>query len=248
VFFIHPGLGEIGYVANLLPGIDPEVPVYGLSAIGYLAGETPLETVEDMATAYIHAIRCVQPHGPYRLVGWCAGGNISHEMTRQLIAAGERVEFLAYLDAPSAGPVDPSWMATLVNRMPDTIPDDLRAELDALDRVGDRRGMILASQAAGMLPANLPLETIERYLAVAYAVKVAKLAYTPPPIPVTLTHYLAVDRDPIWTMDGWEKLTDRVDYLEVAGDHMTMVEPPNAPILAGLISEAMERASTATPP
>ena len=103
--------------------------------------------------------------------------------------------------------------------------------------------MIVASQAAGMLPANLPLDTIERYLNVAYAIKVAKLAYVPPHIPVTLTHYLAVDRDPIWIMDGWESLTDRVDYIEVAGDHMSMVEPPNAHTLAGLISEAMERAS-----
>jgi amino acid adenylation domain-containing protein len=72
VFFIHPGLGEIGYVAALLPGIDPEVPVYGLSAIGYLAGETPPETIEAMAEAYVSAIRQVQSHGPYRIVGWCA--------------------------------------------------------------------------------------------------------------------------------------------------------------------------------
>ncbi|MGH9887729.1 MAG: thioesterase domain-containing protein, partial [bacterium] len=245
VFFLHPGLGEIGYVANLLPGIDPDVPVYGLSAIGYLAGETPLDTVEQMAAAYIAAIRCVQPHGPYRLVGWCAGGNIAHEMARQLLAAGDHVEFLAFLDAPSHGPVDPSWMATLLNRLPDAIPDALLAELIALDRLGDRRAMILAAQSAGMLPSNLPLDTIERYLSVAYTVKVAKLAYTPPPIPVTLTHYLAVDRDPIWIMEGWEKLTDRVDYVEVTGDHMTMVEPPNAHALATLLSEAMDRASAA---
>jgi amino acid adenylation domain-containing protein len=246
VFFLHPGLGEIGYVSALVPGIDPEVPVYGLSAIGYLAGETPLDRVEDMAAAYITAIRQVQPHGPYRMVGWCAGGNIAHEMARQLIAAGEQVEFLGFLDAPSAGPVDPSWMATLLNRLPDDIPADLRDELDELDRLGDRRGMIVACQAAGFLPTNLPIEIIERYLAVAYAVKVAKLRYNPPAIPVTLTHYLAKDRDRAWVMDGWERVAAHVEYVEVDGDHMTMVEPPHAQALAERISEAMERASRAS--
>jgi thioesterase domain-containing protein len=137
-------------------------------------------------------------------------------------------------------------MATLLNRLPDDIPADLRDELDELDRLGDRRGMIVACQAAGFLPTNLPIEIIERYLAVAYAVKVAKLRYNPPAIPVTLTHYLAKDRDRAWVMDGWERVAAHVEYVEVDGDHMTMVEPPHAQALAERISEAMERASRAS--
>ncbi|WP_041195714.1 non-ribosomal peptide synthetase, partial [Burkholderia pseudomallei] len=44
LFFIHSGLGEIGFVGDLLPGIAPEIPVYGFAAVGFLAGETPHAT------------------------------------------------------------------------------------------------------------------------------------------------------------------------------------------------------------
>ncbi|XXV18932.1 amino acid adenylation domain-containing protein [Sorangium sp. So ce1182] len=243
VFFIHPGPGEIGYVTALLPGLDPEVPVYGLSAIGYLSGETPLETIEAMAAAYVSAIREVQAHGPYRIVGWCLGGNVGYEMAHQLLSAGERVEFLAFIDAPSSGPIDPSWLATVLNRLPDDIPDELRAKLAELDRAGDVRGMLLTAQAAGFLPVNLPIDVIERYVTVAHAVKTAKLRYVPPPLPITITHYLAAERDPVWTMDGWEKVAQHVVYEEVGGDHMTMVQPPHARALARRISEDMARAN-----
>ncbi|HEX3757326.1 MAG TPA: amino acid adenylation domain-containing protein [Kofleriaceae bacterium] len=247
VFFIHPGLGEIGYVSALLPGIDPAVPVYGLSAIGYLAGEQPLDTIEAMAAAYVSGIRQVQPHGPYRIVGWCAGGNIGYEMAHQLVAAGERLDFLAFIDAPSGGPVDPSWLASVLSRLPDDIPDELRARLTELDRLGDTRGMLVAAQAAGFLPVNLPLDIVERYLAVQHAIKLAKLRYVPPPLAITLTHYLAEHREGAWPMDGWERVASKVEYVQVAGDHMTMVAPPHARRLAELISAAMARASEVAP-
>ncbi|MDD1594854.1 hypothetical protein C7U85_39355, partial [Bradyrhizobium sp. WBAH42] len=51
-------------------------------------------------------VRGVQPHGPYRLVGWSFGGLVVYEMARQFQALGEQVEFLALLDsiAPSGEP------------------------------------------------------------------------------------------------------------------------------------------------
>ncbi|MBC7975902.1 MAG: amino acid adenylation domain-containing protein, partial [Myxococcales bacterium] len=245
VFFIHPGFGEIGYVSALLPGIDPEVPVYGLSAIGYLAGERPLETIEAMAAAYVAAIREVQAHGPYRIVGWCAGGNVGYEMAHQLLSAGERVEFLGFIDAPTSGPIDPSWLATVMNRLPDELPDELRARITELHRAGDVRGMLVAAQSAGFLPVNLPLDVIERYVSVAHAVKTAKLRYVPPRLAVAITHYLAAERDPVWGMDGWEQVAQQVVYDEVPGDHMTMVQAPHARGLAGRISADLARASAA---
>src|SRR6185437_2248779 len=74
LFFIHPAGGEVGYARALAPSLDPELPVYGLAASGLLEGETPLQTIEEMAERYIEAIRQIQPHGPYRLAGYSAGG------------------------------------------------------------------------------------------------------------------------------------------------------------------------------
>ena len=57
------------------------------------------KTLEEMTLDYIDAIRSIQPHGPYRLLGWSLGGNVAHAMAVRLQEEGEEVSFLAMLDA-----------------------------------------------------------------------------------------------------------------------------------------------------
>ena len=52
-----------------------------------------------MAADYLKHIREVQPHGPYRLLGWSLGGNVVHAMAAQLQNEGEEVELLVMLDS-----------------------------------------------------------------------------------------------------------------------------------------------------
>ncbi|WP_044596180.1 non-ribosomal peptide synthetase [Burkholderia pseudomallei] len=242
LFFIHSGLGEIGFVGDLLPGIAPEIPVYGFAAVGFLAGETPHATIEEMAAQYVDAMRRVQPHGPYRLVGGCAGGNIAFEMAHQLIAADETVEFLCMIDSPTSAPIDRSVTACVLARIPDDIPEALRTRLHALGDAFDVRGMLHACQAAGMLPIDLPTGLMERHVAVQYAIKHAKLNYVPPRLPVDVIHFVAQD-EPMWrngwAMDGWHDVADRVICLPASGDHMTMVAAPHAEQLGRRITEAL---------
>jgi acyl-coenzyme A synthetase/AMP-(fatty) acid ligase/thioesterase domain-containing protein len=54
--------------------------------------------IETLAARYIAAIRGLQPSGPYRLGGFCFGGNVAFEMARQLEACGEAVDLLLMLD------------------------------------------------------------------------------------------------------------------------------------------------------
>ncbi|MFH0708430.1 thioesterase domain-containing protein, partial [Escherichia coli] len=143
--------------------------MYGFAAVGFLAGETPHATIEEMAAQYVDAMRRVQPHGPYRLAGWCAGGNIAFEMAHQLIAADETVEFLCMIDSPTFAPIDRSVTACVLARIPDDIPEALRTRLHALGDAFDVRGMLHACQAAGMLPIDLPTGLMERHVAVQYA-------------------------------------------------------------------------------
>ncbi|KGW97933.1 D-alanine--poly(phosphoribitol) ligase, subunit 1 [Burkholderia pseudomallei MSHR456] len=242
LFFIHSGLGEIGFVGDLLPGIAPEIPVYGFAAVGFLAGETPHATIEEMAAQYVDVMRRVQPHGPYRLAGWCAGGNIAFEMAHQLIAADETVEFLCMIDSPTSAPIDRSVTACVLARIPDDIPEALRTRLHALGDAFDVRGMLHACQAAGMLPIDLPTGLMERHVAVQYAIKHAKLNYVPPRLPVDVIHFVAQD-EPMWrngwAMDGWHDVADRVICLPASGDHMTMVAAPHAEQLGRRITEAL---------
>jgi thioesterase domain-containing protein len=54
--------------------------------------------MEDMAAYYVEQMRAVQPQGPYRLGGMCAGGVIAYAMAAHLRTLGERVEVVTILD------------------------------------------------------------------------------------------------------------------------------------------------------
>jgi thioesterase domain-containing protein len=66
---------------------------------GIDGAEEPSQSIEEMARYSLDAVRGVQPHGPYLLVGYSLGGLVTLEMARQLNAAGEAVALLAMLDS-----------------------------------------------------------------------------------------------------------------------------------------------------
>lgn len=85
--------------AGLARHLGPEQPIYGLqtralSLPGYRAAGVP-----ELAEEYLAEIRRVQPHGPYRLLGWSFGGVVAHAMATALQQTGEEVELLAMMDA-----------------------------------------------------------------------------------------------------------------------------------------------------
>lgn len=99
LFLVHGAGGDIvwGY-ANLAKHTHPDQPIYGIKSRGQI-GLEEFDRIEDMARFYIEEIRAFQPNGPYYLGGYCFGGNVAYEMARQLYAQGERVAFLALIDA-----------------------------------------------------------------------------------------------------------------------------------------------------
>lgn len=99
LFCIHPvGGGVFGYVP-LMRELAPEREVWGLQARGFDDDTPPAPSIEAMAADYVTALRTVQPHGPYALMGHSFGGMVAYAMARQLLAAGEEVETLLLLDS-----------------------------------------------------------------------------------------------------------------------------------------------------
>jgi amino acid adenylation domain-containing protein len=97
-FFLHGDWsGGAFYCFTLARACGPDQPFYTLQTYPFSAQE-PVPTLEEIAAAHIAAIREVQPHGPYRLGGFCNGGLLAYEMARQLEKSEERVEFLGLVD------------------------------------------------------------------------------------------------------------------------------------------------------
>ncbi|MFM9371356.1 amino acid adenylation domain-containing protein [Streptomyces sp. Da 82-17] len=99
LFVFHPAGGLSWCYSGLLSRLDPDQPVYGLQARGLLGSEALPASMEEMAADYVTQLRAVQPHGPYRLLGWSVGGVVAHTVAVRLQEAGEEVELLTMLDA-----------------------------------------------------------------------------------------------------------------------------------------------------
>jgi thioesterase domain-containing protein len=54
--------------------------------------------MEEIAEELVLAIRNKQPHGPYRLGGFCLGGVVAYEVATQLTTLGQEVELLTLIE------------------------------------------------------------------------------------------------------------------------------------------------------
>jgi aspartate racemase len=101
LFFVpggHGGMAEMTLYADVLSRVRCDHAVYGFVAQGLDGKARPHASVEEMARAYVEAIRTRQSQGPYLLAGECVGGLIAFEMAQQLLSQGEQLALLLLLD------------------------------------------------------------------------------------------------------------------------------------------------------
>ncbi|SOD59515.1 amino acid adenylation domain-containing protein [Streptomyces zhaozhouensis] len=132
-FLVHPLGGSVFCYAALTEALPEDQPVYAFQVADLAGGEGP-ESIEAMAGLYLRELRAVQPHGPYRLGGWCLGGVVAYEMARRLADEGERIEILAVVSSSIEDPVPPEYAvdesAAVLGAFGDHLPitrEELRA-------------------------------------------------------------------------------------------------------------------------
>ncbi|HWW72358.1 MAG TPA: amino acid adenylation domain-containing protein [Duganella sp.] len=249
VFFVHAGGGEVAYVGDLEKWLDAAIPVYGLAATGLMPGQTPLTTVEDMASAYIKEMRLVQPKGPYRIAGWSAGGLIAYEIANQLIAADESVGFVGLLDAsfnPNVKPEDIQRDFDPIKTLMQWVPENLATSSDivAFQREGNVGGILAALQQAGLLASEIDEERVLRHLAVMHATRLAQLTYKAVAISVPITLFAAAETTAEFGAEqchGWKEVAgENIHVVPVPGAHLTILEQPHIKALGQALSDALK--------
>ncbi|WP_425454130.1 amino acid adenylation domain-containing protein [Nocardia tenerifensis] len=99
LFCLHPMYGLAWSYAGLTQYLPVDQPIYGVQSPALAEdGELPA-SIGALARRYVAEIRTVQPHGPYRLLGWSLGGVLAHAIATELQADGEQVALLAMMDS-----------------------------------------------------------------------------------------------------------------------------------------------------
>ncbi|WP_449220633.1 amino acid adenylation domain-containing protein [Tistrella mobilis] len=259
LFCLPPGGGTVFCYGPLVDRLAPGRPVWGLQAAGVEPDEDPHESLEEMAAAYLTAIRRIQPEGPYHLIGWSFGGHVAYQMAAMLTAAGEAVALLALLDTfpPEHVPrVDEryrreeAYLAYLAGLAGIEVAEDELAPLASTARirlVADRAvaaGALPARDAEGMVRRLLALTQISGRLA-----REAQLpAYGGPLAMLRAAEALTPALEDLARRDpacGWGRhATGPLTAATVPGRHDTMMTAPHVDRLATVIDHLLTQTVT----
>jgi thioesterase domain-containing protein len=261
VFFVHEASGHVDYARELARRFDPNIPVYGLEADGFFSGELPLRSIPDMIARYVEAIRSVQVTGPYRLMGWSAGGIIAYAIAEQLLKDGDKVAFVGLVDAHLGGGLGGVIERVLSQRnvgrdgaayflqaiTEDYLPSDAREAFRAIAEVGAVAPVAEFLKAHGVLPRDLEGPMLDRALGVRMGIAEALYRYRPAPIPVTATLFRAALVPASTLADptaGWGALLGEcLVTVPIQGNHYTMMAEPHIAQLSQAMVAALRESN-----
>lgn len=96
-WLVHGADGEVNWFLKHLDGVGLPAPLIGLRAPGWYDEPTP-PTVEELAARHLAQVREIQPTGPYRIAGYCAGAVVAVVMANLLVQQGETVDRMFFVD------------------------------------------------------------------------------------------------------------------------------------------------------
>jgi thioesterase domain-containing protein len=258
VFLVHPAGGNVLCYRRLTELLDR--PVRAFQAPGPSAGREPLDTVEDFAEEYLHALLEVQPSGPYLLGGWSSGAVIAAELAHRLEQRGEPVEGLIVIDSPApltSRAIDETqellwFLEDLdVGFDPGLLSPARQRELAALAEDEQLAAVLESAHAHGLPDLSADLGGLAETFAVFRGVVSACNRYQAPRIAADILVLRArqgrvsefADHPyadaPAW---GWPECTaGAVTPVEVAGTHHTLLSEPSVTAVAAAINEHLCR-------
>jgi len=232
--------------SDMAAALGTSQPVYALQMLDEdVPSAMDSASLEEIAVLYCNLIREVQPHGPYRLGGWCLWGLVAYEVARLLEKQGTDVELLIIVDTWAPGHWDghsPSrelflaaahsayrlgrmarrfWLGTMEERKKDIL-SGLRSMRDS----------------GPATPNNFAPSHIERL------VSSAAVAYRPEPVQGNVLIFRSELRSggPLARNDmGWGRVLRRpVNVTTLPGNHREIFDPPGANMMAECIQEMLD--------
>jgi thioesterase domain-containing protein len=258
-FFVHPAGGNVLCYRGLAEKLGR--PFYGLQAPGLVGGQVPLESIKQMATLYLEAIRKAKSHGPYLLGGWSSGGMIAFEIARQLEAQGEDIERVVMIDAPAPmqdAPVDDVTLLLWFLEDLDIGIDLTRIRRDEI-HIGTEQALVsvldLVRKRQGIGP-DIDSPQLVHVLSIFTHIVRAGRRYQPTVINADISVLRAaegrvsefVDHPAFASADwGWSEFTrGKLDCANIPGTHYTVLNERNIDVLIATLSAQLNQQASAS--
>lgn len=239
LFCLHSGGGHVFFYRPLATLLGGERSIYAIQPPGLAGEEKVYKSVKEMTAAYIAAIREVQPHGPYNLLGTCFSNAVALEMARQLRAEGEEIANLFIIDSA------PDYQLTSVQGEHQSAP---AKQFVKLLKAGDwptiyrslrKRSILAYRKAIGLVDE----QKRNLYTTIGHLNRIY-LAYDWHPFGGRITFIRSTEFAELPRKSGqigqWERLAEGgLDVHVVEGHHLTLFQPPEVEGLAKVIDECL---------
>jgi thioesterase domain-containing protein len=241
LFLIHEVSGQVLPYIALAGLLEEDQPVYGIQAT-HVDEEAAMD-IEQMAQSYLGAIRQVQPHGPYQLAGWSAGGLVAYEMASLLLGEDEAVQFVGMidtyhpaLDIDGTERGDTEVLLAFLQSHYDIAEGTLRSLRDAVEV----ETFVHEARKAGLLPPDVQLAEVQRYIQMYRCQTAALQRYRPQPT-TTPVHLFTAEHQPGEDPKrGWGNLLGSLlQQHPIGGTHHSIVVGPHVVDLARGITVAL---------
>ncbi|MCJ1434804.1 hypothetical protein MMC27_004174 [Xylographa pallens] len=239
LFLFPDGSGSATSYA-LLPSISPDVCVYGLNCPFMKSPADYTNGIEGVSAQYLTEIKRRQPHGPYYLGGWSAGGVIAYQVAYKLLEMGEKTERLFLIDSPCPINLEP-------------LPSSLLHFVDSMGLLGTQKSppdWLIPHFEASIVNlaayAPCPMDPLE---APKTLIIWARDGLCKDPKDQTFPRSAGEAKSVKFLLDnrldlgpkGWEKLVGEENILTmpVQGNHFTMIRDPDVKQVAALLRRGL---------
>ncbi|MBY3989582.1 amino acid adenylation domain-containing protein [Rhodococcus fascians] len=193
VFCVHPAGGYAFQFAPLAAML--ERPVVGLQ----LPDDHRPTSFDGLVELHLQAVRRIQPHGPYRLLGYSFGGTVAHAMAALLTADGESVSLVGVVDSAPLGDDIECEEQDPQNRGPREVPTQF---VDAVERNIAYTASLLRTATAPKYSGTVTLFEAQRHKPVrGFAERWARIHDAE-----LVVHPVDFDHEGVVTAAGWEQI------------------------------------------
>ena len=231
VFLMHGLGGNILEFVRLVKQLQSSHAIYGLQARGTDGLEEPCSSIEEMAAFHVDAIKSIQPHGPYALVGYSLGGLVARETARLLATTGEKIDLLVMIDSYPPLQYAPlaQQLGVYARKVTHRASRLLRARGPA-EPAKESRSLGIAFTPAMLRVQECAAKALRDYCPRYYRGRIRFITAGTP---------LHFPRDPAKV---WTKFTDRLEVETAPGDHHELLTTYSES-LAGVISRYLDELS-----
>ena len=251
LFTFHPAGGPTSVYRPLVQLLPADLPVHGLERIDEAA------SLEEKATRYLGIIKELRPKGPYQLLGWSFGGCLAYEAACQLREQGQDVSFLGLIDTilPAALPGPDSQQMLLerfgrfVEYIEKTYGHRLELPYEELAGTPDEEQIDVVMRLVAGAGLGMSRGVLEHQRTSYIDARVGE-RYRPRPYGGHVVLYRAQEAQPLTTaLDprylrseadlGWAPLCPSLEIVPVQGDHLSLIDPPCADVIAEHLTAAL---------